>query len=130
MVNLKFALIAKGFSIDKETNTLSIFNQFDRVGAPGVPFVLAEVCIVALFEREDNTESMPIVLELKAPSKKEEDIAKLVVNFESKKRNRTPIRIQALEITEFGTYTFRLKWEDKNIEIPLEIVQGGKPPTD
>ncbi len=127
MAKINFGILSQSFSIDKDTNTLSVFNQFDQLLAPSVPGIIPELCIVGSFERENSESEIHVVIKSIYPSGKTKELIKARVLFENKKRARFTVRVNGFQISEFGNYKLRIEWEDKNYEIDLEVKENKLP---
>ena len=123
MAKISFGILSQSISIDKETNTLSVFNQFDQLLAPGVPGIIPELSVVGSFERENNEKEVRIVIKSIYPSGKIKELIHLPVLFGDKKRNRFTVRVNGFQISEFGDYKIRIEWEDKHYDIDFEVKQ-------
>ena len=125
MIKVAYGLISTGFSIDKENNGLSIFNQFDRVLAPNVPGIMPELCVIAFFERDDSDEDkIPVLLKIVAPSGAEKELGSINVIFEGKNKNRFTVRIQGFPIMEFGKHLIRIEWGENRYDVGFDVEEA------
>ena len=128
MIRLAFALIAKGLSVDREKNTLSIFEVLEQVNTTRLPAIIPEFCLVALFERAaEDVEDMVATFDFVLPSGGREALGEVDVLFQGKKRNRLSWKIRGFPIKERGIYKFHLAWNSRDgqligeTEISLEV---------
>lgn len=123
-MRVDFALLCVSFSVDRETNTLSIFNQFDSVSTPVLPIKMSEVCLIVNFKQEKEEEhGTEIAVKFITPSKKEINIVKTKVNFNDRRKSRTQIRLNGLEISEYGNNILRVGWGDSFHDVELNVTQ-------
>jgi hypothetical protein len=139
MKNIWTILCSKS-SVDAETNSLSLFDCIDQITInfidkkidnekKKIPIYVELVGLWLDDDESSNGKNYDLLIEFIGPNDKTVNKFVQEFNFEPhKRRMRTIIKIQGMEITSEGTYKFLVKHKEKNKnvytqdnEIPLDV---------
>ena len=109
-MELNFLACADSISVDKTTNTLSIFNILEEASAPVFPALVPRVAIIALFSRKiSEPNDVEATLELVTiKSKKKLLSTPLPIAFQSLLRTRVIAQLYGLTIEAPDVYRFNV----------------------
>jgi len=108
-MEVKFALVTEGISVDMQTNQLSLFNILEGIEASGFPVFIQRITFIVLVERdmqaEQNIANGQVSVQLGDNVLNQTTIE---LNFQNKRRCRAICRYQGLVVPQPGALTFRL----------------------
>ncbi len=139
MNNIKklFTLICRSSSIDRDTNASSVFEIVEEVtlnSVPNIPAPKPEDKVVinfpfelfCLWERKSDIKeviSSNVKVSLTDPSGNEKEQVTFPLQFElNKKRMRSRVKVQGLQFSGYGTYTFNVYLEQKGKFVKVQDV--------
>ncbi len=102
MIKIKFMLCALGVIQDVESNNISVFNIFEEFTPFGLPALIPEFSILAVFER-DNNDPQNIECSFRASLTGEQLLNQnLSVDFQGRNRTRAIVRVGGLPLPRPG----------------------------
>lgn len=135
MINLIYAVICSGSSIDGETNNVSLFNILDQItiydhpkknGAVSIPFEIFTSWIRA--NPEIPGKGIQRIL-YKGPSGKTLGSVETMIDLSNAERFRNRVKFSTLPVKTSGRHTFLIEYQEegenkwkKVASIPLTIV--------
>jgi len=105
-----FTIVARGHSVDVQTNNLTIYSVLEEIGAAELPFAIPQFGIVTLWRRQEGEEGVSFMqrTRLLDPDGAE------VFNFETefalhKRRHRSLGTVNMVPIEKAGQYLFEVQ---------------------
>lgn len=120
-------------SVDRFTNTLSLFNIIEQINAPTFPFVMPQIFVASIWQRSDAEQGFPFEshIFLLDPSGKTRQEWKADWVFDQP-RHRHLLLAANIEFESPGNYVFKIFINKKNeplaevpaktIELPVQII--------
>lgn len=102
MIKMKLLAVAEDAVTDTDRNTISLFNVFEGGQSPGFPFVATRLVVVAITERDIESDPNEVDLRLRigvAGGKKLSD-ATTKISYQGRDKNRLTVRVNGLVIPE------------------------------
>ena len=110
-------LCARGFSIDRDSGSLSIFQIIDGMEASGFPVLLQNLSIVALLERTaDEPATVRCVLQVLL----DENLLlneQMDINFGMALRHRQAINLQNVVVQAAGTVSVKVRYNNADLGV-------------
>ncbi len=109
MISLKYFICSQGSSIDKDTNTVSLFNIVEEFGISKLPFTFPYLVLTCFLENKESEKINKFDFVLKIINNKKEILQeKFVIYFGDKYFHKLRINIPNMLIEEFGELKFFL----------------------
>jgi Family of unknown function (DUF6941) len=116
-ISVELMTAAHGSAIDRDTNSISIFEIIDELNAPSFPLLVQKMVIVVIFRREKVSEAESV--ESKIRIVMEEDLlfeSDFTFNFNvNSRRNRTRLALDGFVIPKPGIVRFEILLEGKEL---------------
>lgn len=110
MIKMKLITVAEDVVIDRERNTLSLFNVLENSNYPGFPFLFQRLVVLAITERDVNCDPNEIDLRLRISMANGKVLSETIkkISYQEESSNRLMLRINGLLIPTKGTVKFTI----------------------
>ncbi len=117
MPELLYAIVAKDFIIDAQTNNISIFSVLERIGASVSSVRLPELVLLTLWRRNENELGSTLVQRVRLLKPNGDEILSRDVSFRGDyPRHRVNLRMQMLPFDSSGAYVFEISVRADDVE--------------
>lgn len=125
-----FTVVAKGTSVDSQTNSLSLFSVLESIGAPGLPVAVPELVLATVWYRRPGEEDLTFVQRARLADPDGREIATAEISFQlTKPRHRVFNRFRMVPFHRTGLHRIEVQirredessWSRPVASYPLDV---------
>ena len=132
-----FTIVARGLTVDAQTNTLTLFAVLEEIGTPHLPAAVFELSVVTLWRRKPGEEGVGFVQQTRFIDPSGEETAHLDQSFRFEKpRHRMIGQVHGFPIRTAGCHRIEVfvrrddvsSWGAPVASYPIEVTDAQTQP--